>query len=125
MAQESTNDQELLKIFKEEAEGLIREMREDLRLLAKGQGTRAEVIYHFFRSAHTLKGSSGFVQYDALGELARVLEQVARAERDGRHTIRQETLPILCEAVDICQALLKEKTLDSPQELIRRLRDAA
>ncbi|MEZ6047206.1 MAG: Hpt domain-containing protein [Planctomycetaceae bacterium] len=50
------------------------------------------IVIKVFRSAHTIKGDSGFIGLDKIGKLARAIENVLDALRDEQLTSSHQLL---------------------------------
>jgi chemosensory pili system protein ChpA (sensor histidine kinase/response regulator) len=68
-------DQELLEIFAEEAEGLLKNMESSLEQLAHNPND-SDSLWEIRRNAHTFKGSAGIVGLKQLSELAHRVEDL-------------------------------------------------
>lgn len=83
-------DQELLEIFAEEAEGLLKNIESSLGVLA-GDPNDADALWEIRRNAHTFKGSAGIVGLDQLSKLAHrvedLLDRIAEKENASRDGI--------------------------------------
>jgi two-component system chemotaxis sensor kinase CheA len=119
--------------FVSEAEELLDRMRDDLSALAEasaaGRETPPATLNQLFRSAHTLKGSSGMFGHELLAELAHHLEDVLDRLRMGRATLGRTGLALLDESVALAASALEkvgraesvESLGDSITDLIGRI----
>ncbi len=123
----STNDSELIKVFKQEAKDLIAGMRTGLASLG-GEGRPMnhdpQVVKELFRCAHTLKSSAGAMGFEQLVGLATGLCEIFRADKDGTRTIQQNDMALLAEGVEACQSCLAYQRVDGYQALLKRLEAA-
>ena len=133
-----TNNKELMETFKEEAQGLIEEMRKDLcdlktplrtpktQLQNSQSGPKTNncesKMFDLFRSSHTLKGSAPCVGSLKLGEVASVLAEIFRTPNDGKFMIKYEIVSLLSEAVEACERLLNKEEVPGYKELLKRLK---
>lgn len=95
----------IMRTFLAEAQERIGKMEEALVLL-ETRPDDEEVIQAIFRDAHTLKGNSAMLGFQALTEFTHVLESLL-------HRVRSRTLPVtgslvslLLEAIDVLRQLL-------------------
>ncbi len=80
-------DQMLRDMFVTNAADLLDTIEEDLELLASQEGAVDDhLINKIFRSAHTIKGESGFIQLQTIGRLAHAIEGVLDQIRDHKLT---------------------------------------
>jgi len=99
---------ELLAQFVAEARDLLQEAGEDLLALERSPDNE-EAINRLFRSVHTLKGSSGLFEVQPLTQILHAAEDIFQA-------VREHTLPLTPEMVD-----LTLKTLDQVGQWIEHL----
>jgi two-component system chemotaxis sensor kinase CheA len=99
---------ELLVQFVAEARDLLQEAGEDLLALERTPDNE-EAINRLFRSVHTLKGSSGLFEVQPLTQILHAAEDIFQA-------VREQTLPLTPEMVD-----LTLKTLDQVGQWIEHL----
>jgi two-component system, chemotaxis family, sensor kinase CheA len=99
---------ELLAQFVSEARDLLQEAGEDLLALERTPDNE-EAINRLFRSVHTLKGSSGLFEVQPLTQILHAAEDIFQA-------VREHTLPLTPEMVD-----LTLKTLDQVGQWIEHL----
>jgi chemotaxis protein histidine kinase CheA/chemotaxis protein CheY-P-specific phosphatase CheC len=96
---------EYRKIFLEESQDQLQEWEESILYLEKSPGDR-ETINSLFRVVHTLKGSAGFVGFQALQELTHELETKLQDVRDGVKSLSPSAIELLFEVLDICRKLI-------------------
>jgi len=99
---------ELLAQFVAEARDLLQEAGEDLLALERTPDNE-EAINRLFRSVHTLKGSSGLFEVQPLTQILHAAEDIFQA-------VREHTLPLTPDMVD-----LTLKTLDQVGQWIEHL----
>jgi len=145
---EMKDNQELLNVFYEEEQSLIDEMRKHLSALREQSVSNSEgrkkkssvtpssepfalpegkphvdpsVLRSLQRCAHTIKGNSGIVGFAYLEELARPLEMIFKAARDGKITIDAHNVILLSESIEACQKALKGQEIVDREGLLERL----
>ncbi len=105
-------DAEMLEIFAEEAEDLLRNINSQMEVLKSAPNNR-EALLEIRRNAHTLKGSAGIVGLKPLSGLAHrvedLLDYLAEKEIDGNSKI----LELLLTSTDCLSALASGE--NSPQ----------
>lgn len=92
MPQQRGVNAEELKAFLQEAEEQIQLLDEDIVRLEK-ESDDAELLQEIFRAAHTLKGSSGMIGFQAMARLTHAMEDVL-------DRVRKRTLGVSPEVVD-------------------------
>lgn len=88
-----------LKVFLQEADGLIELLDEDLVQLEQEAGNE-ELLQEIFRAAHTLKGSSGMLGFDDMAHLTHSMEDVLDRVRKGSLEITPELVDALLMSLD-------------------------
>ena len=88
-----------LKVFLQEADGLIELLDEDLVQLEQEAGNE-ELLQEIFRAAHTLKGSSGMLGFDDMAHLTHSMEDVLDRVRKGSLAITPELVDALLMSLD-------------------------
>jgi len=91
--------------FIAESHELLRAMESALLQLEKTPAD-AELINAVFRAAHTIKGSSGTVNFDAIVEFTHAMESVLQLIRSGELAIDAALIALLLECGDHVSALL-------------------
>ncbi len=107
--------QEILEDFLVEAFELIEQMDQDLVEL-EGNPEDLELLNGIFRVAHTVKGSSSFLNFDILTKLTHHMEDVLNKARKGDLKITPDIMDVILESVDMMKGLLeaiKESSTDS------------
>ncbi len=110
------NKDGLYHIFVEESRELLTGLEADLLELEKDL-QNAETINRVFRSVHTLKGSSGMVEFSALTDFTHEFENVLSRVRSGELRATQKLISIFLEAVDIVKRLLEQRPDRVPDAL--------
>jgi len=67
-----------------------------------------EVLHTLFRAFHTLKGNAGFLDLQAVGQLAHVLESMLEEARENRLQIDSAIIGIILEGRDTLQQFVNE-----------------
>jgi two-component system chemotaxis sensor kinase CheA len=98
--------QEILEDFLVEAFELIEQMDQDLIELENSPDD-LELLNGIFRVAHTVKGSSSFLNFDILTELTHHMEDVLNKARKDELKITPEIMDVILESVDMIKALLE------------------
>ncbi len=98
--------QEILEDFLVEAFELIEQMDQDLIELENSPDD-LELLNGIFRVAHTVKGSSSFLNFDILTELTHHMEDVLNKARKDELKITPEIMDVILESVDMMKALLE------------------
>ncbi len=97
--------QEILEDFLIEAFELIEQIDQDLVEL-ENNPEDLELLNRIFRVAHTVKGSSSFLNFDVLTELTHHMEDVLNKARKGELKITPEVMDVVLESIDLMKALL-------------------
>lgn len=98
--------QEILEDFLVEAFELIEQIDHDLVEL-EANPEDLELLNSIFRVAHTVKGSSSFLNFDILTKLTHHMEDVLNKARHGDLKITPDIMDVVLESVDMMKALLK------------------
>ncbi len=102
-----------LKVFLQEADGLIELLDEDLVQLEQEAGNE-ELLQEIFRAAHTLKGSSGMLGFHDMAHLTHAMEDVLDRVRKGSLAISPELVDALLMSLDGLK-VLKDNLGDGPE----------
>ncbi len=97
--------QEILEDFLIEAFELIEQLDQDLVEL-ENNPEDLELLNSIFRVAHTIKGSSSFLNLDTLTELTHHMEDVLNKARKGELSITPVIMDTVLESIDMMKALL-------------------
>ncbi len=97
--------QEILEDFLIEAFELIEQLDQDLVEL-ESNPEDLELLNSIFRVAHTIKGSSSFLNLDTLTELTHHMEDVLNKARKGELKITPLVMDTVLESIDMMKALL-------------------
>ncbi len=99
-------DAGLLQEFREEAEDHLGTL-ESILLSMERQGVTPEDFNRIFRSAHTIKGASGFLGLTGIGAIAHSMETILALLRDGKMPFGKAIAASLLGAVDVLRRLLE------------------
>ncbi len=98
--------QEIIEDFLVEAFELIEQMDQDLVEL-EHQPEDLELLNSIFRVAHTVKGSSSFLNFDILTELTHHMEDVLNKARKSELILNSDIMDVILESVDMMKGLLE------------------
>ncbi|HEX2965787.1 MAG TPA: Hpt domain-containing protein, partial [Syntrophorhabdaceae bacterium] len=96
--------QEIIEEFIAESSELMDNVIQDVVSIEKVEDE--ETINGIFRAVHTIKGTSSFLGFNALSELAHKAEDVLGQVRKGELSIDQETADVLLESFDIIKLMI-------------------
>lgn len=97
--------QEILEDFLVEAFELIDQIDQDLVEL-EANPDDLDLLNRIFRVAHTVKGSSSFLNFDVLTRLTHHMEDVLNKARRAELRITAEVMDVVLESIDMMKALL-------------------
>ena len=100
------NQESLYEIFAEESRELVVSLENDL-LELENDFQNEELINDIFRSVHTIKGSSGMVEYDILSDFAHEFEDVLSRVRSKELKVTKALISLFLEAVDVLKKLIE------------------
>jgi two-component system chemotaxis sensor kinase CheA len=95
-------------------EDFINDGREQLLNIEQGalalekDGSNPEVLHTLFRAFHTFKGNAGFLEFDAVGQLAHALESLLSGAREGRLQIDSVMIDIILKSRDTLEEYVDE-----------------
>ena len=98
--------QEIIEDFLVEAGELVEQMDQDLVEL-ENNPEDLELLNSIFRVAHTVKGSSSFLNFDVLTELTHHMEDVLNKARKDELKITPEIMDVVLKSVDMMKELLE------------------
>lgn len=98
--------QDILEDFLVEAFEMIEQLDQDLVELESNPDD-LDLLNRIFRVAHTIKGSSSFLNFDVLTKLTHHMEDVLNKARHGELKIRPEIMDVVLESIDMMKALLE------------------
>ncbi len=90
---------EILSDFVAETRDLIEQLDVDLLSLEKGAADK-DLVNRVFRAFHTIKGTSGFLNFTPCTELAHQAEELLNLIRNGKIFPTPEIVDVLLESVD-------------------------
>lgn len=93
------------QIFVEEASEHLETLENGLMQLEKSPDD-SELLNAVFRSAHTIKGSSGTVGLPDISRFTHLLEEILEAMRAGEMVPEKETISTMLEALDIIKDMI-------------------
>ncbi len=97
--------QEILEDFLVEAFELIEQLDQNLVEL-EGNPDDLELLNSIFRVAHTIKGSSSFLNFDVLTRLTHHMEDVLNKARHGDLKLTPDVMDVVLESIDLMKSLL-------------------
>ncbi|WP_270979593.1 hybrid sensor histidine kinase/response regulator [Campylobacter helveticus] len=97
--------QEILEDFLVEAFELVEQIDHDLVEL-ESNPEDLELLNRIFRVAHTVKGSSSFLNFDVLTKLTHHMEDVLNKARRGELKITPDIMDVVLESIDRMKTLL-------------------
>ncbi|MFH1135613.1 MAG: Hpt domain-containing protein [Pseudomonadota bacterium] len=92
--------------FFQEAREILDKVNDDL-LRAEADPENREILNAIFRGVHTIKGSAGSFDLNAVSEFAHHLENVLNRLRDGRLTLSPELVDLILSGLDQLHSLLE------------------
>ncbi len=98
--------QDILEDFLVEAFEMIEQLDQDLVELESNPDD-LDLLNRIFRVAHTIKGSSSFLNFDVLTKLTHHMEDVLNKARHGDLKIRPEIMDVVLESIDMMKSLLE------------------
>ncbi len=93
------------KIFMIECSEMLQDM-EDTLLILENNPEDEEAVNALFRAAHTIKGSSGLIGCDNVGQFTHVVENLLDRIRDGEVRITTDMIGLLLECKDHISLLI-------------------
>ncbi len=97
--------QEILEDFLVEAFELIEQLDQNLVELESNPDD-LELLNSIFRVAHTIKGSSSFLNFDILTGLTHHMEDVLNKARHGELKLTHDVMDVVLESIDLMKSLL-------------------
>lgn len=97
--------QEILEDFLVEAFELIEQLDQNLVEL-EARPEDLELLNSIFRVAHTIKGSSSFLNFDVLTHLTHHMEDVLNKARHGELKLTHHVMDVVLESIDLMKTLL-------------------
>lgn len=97
--------QEIMEDFLVEAFEMIEQLDQDLVEL-ENNPEDLDLLNRIFRVAHTIKGSSSFLNFDILTRLTHNMEDVLNKARRDELKITPDVMDVVLHSVDLMKALL-------------------
>lgn len=97
--------QEIMEDFLIEAFEMVEQLDQDLVEL-ESNPEDLELLNRIFRVAHTIKGSSSFLNFDVLTRLTHNMEEVLNKARRGDLKITPDVMDVILSSIDLMKALL-------------------
>jgi len=124
--------QSIVDDFIIETDEIILSLENNIVRLEK-ESDNLDLLNDIFRSAHTIKGTSGFLGFDALTNFTHTMEDLLNLFRKGELKVEADSIDVLLAAVDIIRAMLedvrekRENTVDyeAVNNDLKCLRDSA
>ena len=98
--------QDILEDFLVEAFEMIEQLDQDLVELESNPDD-LDLLNRIFRVAHTIKGSSSFLNFDFLTKLTHHMEDVLNKARHGELKLTADVMDVVLESIDMMKALLE------------------
>lgn len=106
--------QEIIDEFIVESGELMDNVIQDVVTIEQSQDE--EMINGIFRAVHTIKGTSGFLGFNALAELTHKAEDVLGLVRKGELTTDHETADVLLETFDLIKLIINDIRLHGTEK---------
>lgn len=113
-------DPELLEIFGEEAEGLLKNIETSLDALAKNPND-SDSLWEIRRNAHTFKGSAGIVGLKQLSEVAHRVEDLLDRLAETNNSSNEKIFELLHSSTAYLRALTNGESSEDLHANISRL----
>jgi len=97
--------QEIMEDFLIEAFEMIEQLDQDLVEL-ESRPDDLDLLNRIFRVAHTIKGSSSFLNFDVLTRLTHHMEDVLNKARHGELSLNSNIMDVVLESIDMMKGLL-------------------
>lgn len=115
-------DDEILQLFLEDTREHLADIETDLLDLEEaGVDADPELVNKVFRTAHSIKGSAGFLGLDNIRDLAHKIENVLDMMRAGETAPSSEIINIILRAFDMLQSMVdninESETVDVSEHL--------
>jgi len=117
------DNKDLMKIFYDETQNLIDEIRKELSVLEKNQTISSTIYRRLFRYAHIITSSSNTVGFDSLAKMTKALEKIFRAAEAENIEINSDIISLLLKGTEVCQKLLKKEDVHEYRKLLEQLKN--
>ncbi len=105
----SSNFRDFFEEFIEESGEHLREMNKSLLALEQSKGDLPqEEIDTLFRSAHTIKGLAGMMEFTPVETLCHAIEDLMGLVREGKFELNDNAFQVLFKGVDLLELILNE-----------------
>lgn len=129
---EFASDPEMVAMFVNNANELLEQIETDLVAIEKTAAEeRVSVVNRIFRSAHTIKGESGFVGLNTIGKLAHSMENILDQVRESKIEPTNQVVSTLLSSLDVLRSLLEnvetsnDTDISDSLEVLHALADAS
>jgi two-component system chemotaxis sensor kinase CheA len=113
---------DLIEEFVTESKEHIADIEDDLiRIEADMEHVDPEVINRVFRAAHSIKGSSKFLDFNNIGDLAHKMEDVLNLIRSGKLVPTSDVAGPLLMAADMLKNMLENVTSSNDMDISEHL----
>nr|MBA3827162.1 Hpt domain-containing protein [Ktedonobacterales bacterium] len=109
MVTEGAQSEEMLEVFRAEAEEHLRTIGDGLSALERNHGD-TEAIRSLRRAMHTLKGAAGITGFNAVADLAHLCEDLLDRINDGTLDITPEVVSLVLDTSQALEALINNDT---------------
>lgn len=99
--------QSIVDDFIIETDEIVLSLENNIVKLEK-ESDNLDLLNDIFRSAHTIKGTSGFLGFDALTNFTHTMEDLLNLFRKGELNVEADSIDVLLDAVDIIKAMLED-----------------
>ncbi|HVN47601.1 MAG TPA: chemotaxis protein CheA [Bacteroidota bacterium] len=98
---------EILESFLVESNEILEKLGQDLLALEK-DSKNGELHNVIFRAVHTIKGTSSFLGFDRMTQLAHKFEDVLNKIRKGELVVTSDKMDVMFEAYDLLKDILRD-----------------
>ena len=98
---------EIMESFIVESNEILEKLGQDLMTLEK-DSKNAELHNVIFRAVHTIKGTSSFLGFDRMTQLAHKFEDVLNKIRKGELSVTSDKMDVMFEAYDLLKDILRD-----------------
>lgn len=116
----STEDHEVLEIFRQESTEHLSDVENDILEIERG-GADPEIIGHLFRAVHTVKGGAGFLKLEKINDLSHHLENVVDKIRNKKLAPSEVISEALLKGIDKLQYLLDNIEISNNEDISEEL----
>lgn len=98
---------EIVDSFVVETKEIFEKLDNEILLIEKSPEDK-ELVNSIFRAVHTVKGTSGFLSFDQMSNIAHKFEDVLNKLRRGNLKFQSGMMDVMLEAFDLMKMLLKQ-----------------